>query len=136
MGRVLTAIVPIRQALVYLAQVRRRMTNVEEHVSPDGRLRFLIVADHDGDLALGFDGFQWHTHADILASLSGLVLAEAVHRYVDDLLGDKSVIALWGVPGEVRDVWVSDDPAHDAAYPIDGEVIELRYRSGRPWDGT
>ena len=112
------------------------MTNVEEHVSPDGRLRFLVVADPDGDLALGFDGFPWHTHADILAALSGLEPAEAVRRYVDDLLDDRSVIALRGVPGEVRDVWVSEEPAQDAACPIEGEVIELRYWSGRPWAGT
>jgi len=90
----------------------------------------------DGDLALGFDGFPWHTHADILASLSGLEQAKAVRRYVDDLLDDKSVMALWGVPGEVRDVWVSEEPARDAEYPIEGEVIELRYWSGRPWPGT
>jgi hypothetical protein len=112
------------------------MKSVEDHVSPDGRLRFLVVADPDGDLVLGFDGFPWHAHADILASLSGLEQAKAVRRYVDDLLDDKSVIALWGVPGEVRDVWVSEEPARDADYPIEGEVIELRYWSGRPWAGT
>ena len=112
------------------------MANVEEHVSPDGRLRFLVVAGPDGDLALGFDGYPWHTHADILAELSGLVQSEAVRRYVDGLLNDESAIALWGIPGEVRDVWVSEDPARDAAYPIEGEVIELRYWSGRPWAGT
>ncbi len=109
------------------------MANVEEHVSPDGRLRFLVVADRDGDLALGFDGYPWHTHADISAALSGLDETEAVRRYVHDLPNDKSVVALWGPPGEVRDVWISEDPARDAAYPIEGEVIELRYWSGRPW---
>ncbi len=109
------------------------MAIIEEHVSPDGRLRFVVVTDAEGDLALGFDGFHWHTHADILASLSGLSEPNAVRRYVDDLLGDRSVVALWGVPGEVRDVWVSEEPSRDAAYSIDGETIELRYWSGRPW---
>ena len=112
------------------------MAIIEEHVSPDGRLRFLIVADPEGDLSLGFDGYSWHTHADILAALSGLDQAEAVRQYVADLLGDESVIALWGIPGEVRDVWISDDPARNASYPIQGEVIELRYWSGRPWAGN
>lgn len=129
-----TTIVPVGPALVHPTHVWR-MKNVESHVSPDGRLQFLVVADPDGDLALGFDGFPWHTHADILASLSGLEQAQAVRRYIDDLLDDKSVIALWGVPGEVRDVWVSEEPARDAHYPIEGEVIELRYWSGRPWAG-
>jgi hypothetical protein len=111
------------------------MKNIEDHLSPDGRLRFLVVADSD-DVALGFDGFPWHTHADILASLSGLEEAEAVRRYVDDLLDDKSVIALWGVPGEVQDVWISEEPAREADYPLEGEVIELRHWSGRPWSGS
>jgi hypothetical protein len=84
---------------------------------------------------LGFDGYPWHTHADILAELSGLVQSEAVRRYVGDLLNDVSAIALWGVPGEVRDVWVSEDPARDAADPIEGDVIQLRYWSGPPWIG-
>jgi hypothetical protein len=100
------------------------MANIEEHVSPDGRFRFLVVAGPDGDLVLSFDGYPWHTHADILAVLSGLDQSEAVRLYVVDLLNDESAIALWGIPGEVRDVWVSEDPAGDAAYPIEGEMIE------------
>jgi hypothetical protein len=111
------------------------LQTVEEHVSPDGRLGFLVVAAPDGDLTLGFDGYPWHTHADILASLSGLAATDAVRQFVADLLSDKSVIAMWGVPGKVDDVWVSDDPASDVAYPQAGEVIELRHWSGRPWDG-
>jgi hypothetical protein len=109
------------------------MATVEEHVSPDSRFRFCVVSDSSGDLTLGFVGFPWHTHADVLASLSGLPESEAVRQYVDDLLGDRAVMAVWGVPGEVRDVWLSDDPTSDLAYPIDGEVIELRYWSGRSW---
>ncbi len=109
------------------------MSIVEEHLSPDGHLRFRVVAAESGDLLLGFDGFAWHTHADILASLSGLPESEAVRRFVDDLLNDRAVIVLWGVPGEVRDVWVSEEPARDADYPLEGESIELRYWSGRPW---
>jgi hypothetical protein len=112
------------------------MSTLEEYISPDGRLRFRVDADPDGDLALGFDGYHWHTHADILASLSGLAQAEAVRRFVDDLLSDRLVIALWGVPGEVRDVWVSEAPARDKAYATEGETIELRYWSGRPWVNT
>ena len=108
---------------------------VEEHVSPDGRLRFLVVVDASGDIALGFDGCPWHTHADILAALSGLPAADAGRQFVNDLLSDKSVIAVWGVPGRVDDVWVSEDPTSAIAYPQDGEIIELRYWNGRPWEG-
>lgn len=109
------------------------MPTVEEHVSPDGRLRLRVDAGPDGDLALGFDGYPWHTHADILAAVSGLAEGAAVRQFIDDILSDKAVIALWGVPGEVQDVWVSDEPSKDAAYPQGSEVIELRYWSGRAW---
>jgi hypothetical protein len=111
---------------------------VEEYVSPDGRLRFRVITGADGDVTLGFDGFPWHTHADILAALTGLPEPEAVRRYVADLVGGESVIVLWSVRGELRDVWVSDDPAKDAgyastAYAEPGESVALRYWDGRAW---
>jgi hypothetical protein len=108
---------------------------VEEHVSPDGRLRLRIAMSEDGDLTLGFVGFPWHTHADILAATTGLPEAEAVPRFIDDLVQGASVVVLWSVGGEVRDIWVSDDPEQDAAYPQPGESVELRYWDGRAWTG-
>lgn len=83
---------------------------MEEHVSPDGRLRFRIVTGENGDVALGFDGFPWHTHADVLAGITGLPEAEAVCRFVADLVNGASVVVLWSVGDELRDVWVSEDP--------------------------
>lgn len=111
---------------------------VEEDVSPDGRLRFLVVAGNDGDVTLEFDGFPWHTHAEILATLIGLPEAEAVRRYVADLVGGESVIVLWSVGGDLRDVWVSDDPIKDAGYASTSyaepnESVALRYWDGREW---
>ena len=111
---------------------------VEEHVTPDGQLRFRVVTEDDGDVTLGFDGFPWHTHADILAATTGLPHDEAVRQFVNDLVGGLSVIVLWWVAGEMRDVWVSDDPAKDAgyastAYAEAGESVTLRYWDGRAW---
>jgi hypothetical protein len=111
---------------------------VEEHVSPDGRLRFRVVTDDGGDVTLGFDGFPWHTHADVLAATTGVPEAEAVRRFVADLLGGVSVVVLWSVGDELQDVWVSDDPARDAGYASSpyaqpGESVALRYWDGRPW---
>jgi hypothetical protein len=106
---------------------------VEEHISPDGRLTFLVVQGEDGDVSMGFAGFPWHTHADILAALAGLSEAEAVRRYVDDLIGGVSVVALWSVAGELRDIWVSENPERDADYPQAGESIELRFWDGSQW---
>jgi hypothetical protein len=110
----------------------------EEHVSPDGLLRFLVVTGDDGDVTPGFDDFPWHTHADILAATTGRSEAEAVRRFVDDLVGGVSVIVLWSVAGELRDVWVSDDPASDVGYADSpyaepGESVVLRYWDGRTW---
>jgi hypothetical protein len=48
------------------------MTDIlEEHRSPDGLLRFIVTRDEQGDISLGFDGFVWHTHADVLARRLG-----------------------------------------------------------------
>ena len=112
------------------------MQTVEDHVSPDGRLRFLVVACPDGDVVLGFDGYPLHTHADILATLSGLAAADAVRQFVDDLLSDKSVIAVWGVRGKVEDVWVPRG-AELVPRPTgrSAKSSELRHWSGRQWDG-
>ena len=114
---------------------------MEEYVSPDGLLRFRVVTGDDGDVTLGFDRFPWHTHADILAVTSGLPEADAVRRVVADLIGGVSAVVLWSVEGELRDVWVSDDPAADAgyantAYAEPGESVALRYWDGRTWPAS
>lgn len=106
---------------------------MEEHASPDGRLRFRVAISDDGDVSLGFVGFPWHTHADILVATTGLPQPEAVRQFVDDLIGGKSVIVLWSVGGQLQDVWVSNEPERDAAYPRPGESVELRYWDGRAW---
>lgn len=53
---------------------------IERYESPDGALTFLVGRTVDGDYCLGFDGYSAHTHADILASLSGLPEREAIRR--------------------------------------------------------
>jgi hypothetical protein len=104
-----------------------------EYVSPDGSLRFLVVTADDGDVALGFQGFAWHTHADLLAAAACIPEAEAVGQFVEDLLGNRSVIAVSRVRGEVRDVWITDDPDSEFLDLLEGETIELRYWDGRKW---
>ena len=103
-----------------------------EHISPDGILRFVIERD-DTDVSLGFAGHAWHTHADILAASSGAPEGEAVARFVGDLLNDRSVIAVSRVGVVVQDVWITDDPASELRCKPQGEEIEFRYWSGRPW---
>ena len=65
----------------------------------------------DGDISLGFDGFTWHTHADILAELSGMSEDVALRNYVDALLNDQAIIAIARVGGKIQDVWIADGGA-------------------------
>jgi hypothetical protein len=104
--------------------------STEKYVSPDGSLTFLVVREHS-DVSLGFEGTPWHTHADILASLSGLSQEDAVSQFVTSLLENKRAIAIATVNGRVRDVWVADDPAGVDIYKPEDEVITFRL-----WDGS
>lgn len=111
------------------------MNPVTEHISPDGLLRFVIERDGD-DLSLGFAGYPWHTHADILAASFGVPEQVAIARFVEDLLNDRSVVALSLVGGKVQDVWITDDPVSDLRYKPEEESIEFRYWSGHPWQAS
>ena len=108
------------------------MNIIGEYVSPDDRLRFVVEQDGQ-DIALGFEGFSWHTHADMLASAFGTSEAPAIDQFVDDLLGDRCIIAVSRIGGTIRDVWITTDPRSDLRYASDDEVLEFRYWSGAPW---
>ena len=103
---------------------------IEEHRTPDGLLRFVVARSDDGDLSLGFDGFPSHTHGEILASLSGFPQEVAARQYIDALLSGLSAIGISRVSGEIRDVWITDEPYPDKFKP-DDETIEFRYWDGR-----
>jgi len=62
---------------------------IDEHRTPDG-LTFRVGETEDGDTCLGFDGYSWHTHGDVVAELSGKPEAAAIRMYVDDLLAGRS----------------------------------------------
>jgi hypothetical protein len=104
------------------------MHTLEHHQSPDGLLRFIVLRDDDGDIALGFDGFAWHTHPEIFC-LEGESKDQAVRRFVDELLAGRSIIAIARVGGHIRDIWVAEDATPDKYKPED-EVIEFRRWGG------
>jgi hypothetical protein len=106
------------------------MRIVEQHWSPDGLLKLVVGCSDDGDMCLGFEGFPWHTHADVLASMSGLSENAAVRKFVDDLVGCRTIIAIARVGGKILDVWVTNEPKPDK-YKPDDETIEFRYWDGR-----
>src|SRR5947209_3010616 len=83
------------------------MTAVQEHTTPDGALRFVVWRE-DGDTILGFDGYEWHTHGDLLTVEYELAEDAAVDRFVSDLVGSRLIIAVSRVAGRIDDVWVTD----------------------------
>lgn len=111
------------------------MNLVAEHTSPDGILRFIIDQD-DNDLALGFAGYAWHTHADLLAGFLGVSEQVAVTCFVEDLLNDRTIIVVSRIGGTIQDVWVTDDPVSELRYKMENEDIEFRYWSGRHWQAS
>ena len=103
---------------------------IEEHRSDDGLLTLKVGRDDDGGVCIGFDGYSWHTHGDILASLTGLPEAEAVSQFVDQVIGGGAIIAVARVDGQIRDIWVADEPVPDK-YKPDDETIEFRHWNGQ-----
>jgi len=106
------------------------------HISSDGLLTFIVAVDEADDVTLGFEGYPWHTHADVLAALSGTAPEVAVEQFVAALLGNEAVIAISTLAGRIEDVWISDDPSKADPHKPDNEVIALRFWNGRPWQAS
>jgi hypothetical protein len=107
----------------------------EQHISPDGLIT-LAVAQENIDKIIGFVDFQgkcfqWHTHGDLLVEFSGLPEDLAIRKFIDDVLGNRVIIAVSSVGGVVRDIAVTYDPESDVKYKSDDEDIVFRY-----WDGS
>jgi len=109
----------------------------EEYVSRDGLLRFVVEREGD-EITLGFDGYPWHTHGDVLvgcyalAGRDGLTPEQATRLFVSELTESRAVVAVLRVQRAIRDVWVTDDPAAaELQHRRPGE--ELAFRR---WDAT
>ena len=92
------------------------MIEPEEHASADGLLTLAVESLKDGDVAIGFRGYPWHTHADILASINAMNETDAVRQFIDDVLNDRSLIAVQIIDNAIHDVWITDDPANECKY--------------------
>src|SRR5580704_12646876 len=101
-----------------------------DYISPDGLLRF-IVRSPDGDVTMGFDGYPWHTHGDLLPGNVSTSIESWTKSFVDALLNNRAIIAVLRERNVIKDIWITDDLARDARYPIEGESIEFQL-----WDGT
>jgi hypothetical protein len=104
---------------------------LERHISPDEVLTFSVLQYEDGDTSLGFEGFNGHTHGDILAALSGLSEDKAIRQYTDDLLNNRKIIIILKKENEAVDVWITEDPLEELKYQQENEVLEFRYWNGQ-----
>src|SRR5215212_513168 len=106
-----------------------------QYRSPDGS-PILVVRDEDGDITIGFEGFAWHTHGDILAAtyafagVSGLTPETASARFVDDVVSNRAIIAVLRSGGDISDLWVTEDPAGERRSVQPDESLEFRYWNG------
>jgi hypothetical protein len=108
------------------------MAIVERHISPDNSLQLIVDRANDGDWLVGFDGFAWHTHGDLLAYHYGGSPETAIRSFVEDIISSPRVIVISRIDAKIRDVWITDDPSYDEmkyAYP--NETIEKRLWSGQ-----
>ena len=112
------------------------MAVIERHISPDGALE-LRVDLVGGDWTIGFVGYRWHMHSDILIGYGRTAVpGPAVRVFVDEIIGSRRVIAVHRRDGVMFDVTVPDDfvdrPLKKTfgKYAPPGETFELRY-----WDG-
>ena len=105
---------------------------IKNYTSPDGRLTFTVARREDG-VALGFEGFAWDTHADVLIGPFGPSEDIAVEQYVGALLANKLLIAVVRDERETLDVFVTRDPETDLRYKPADERLEFRYWDGSAW---
>ena len=109
------------------------MPIVERHSSPDGLLQLIVDLADDGDWTIGFDGFEWHTHGDLLTWEHGGTPESASRAFVDGILASRLVIVISRVGDAVRDVWITYDPSCDEMrYALPKEMIEKRLWNGQP----
>jgi hypothetical protein len=113
------------------------MALVERHKSPDGLLE-LVVDLTDGDWTIGFAGYPFHTHGDILVAWGYEGPPQAVTRmFVDDIISSRRPIVVWRKNGTIRDFDVP--PVLDrkrlaeniAKYGSPDESVEARYWNGQ-----
>lgn len=102
------------------------MDILEQHLSPDGLLKLIVCGTVDGEISIGFEGYQWHTHADLLTSVYGSPQELAVRRFVDDVLTGRAIIVVARVNNDIRDIWITEDAEAENEYTTPGETLEMR----------
>jgi hypothetical protein len=109
----------------------------ERHISPDGLLQLIVDRASDGDWTIGFEGYAWHTHANILNAWGYDGTPEArIRAFIDDITNSRRLIAVRRTNQNVSDIFVPDDPGRIDRYAPENETTELRYWDGRVGTAT
>ncbi len=103
---------------------------ISKYVSPDGALTLMVIREED-DITVGFEGYYWHTHGDILATI-GLPEEKAVEDFVDTVLNGRAAIEVMILNGVAVDISVVELPLRgDPPYREKGQTFVFRL-----WDGS
>jgi hypothetical protein len=106
----------------------------QRYRTPDGSLELLVVRE-GGDITIGFDGYTWHTHADVLVGEYELIGEsvgtpdQAVQRFLRDLQANVTPIVVLRKAGKIQDVWAALETPEEDAYLEADEAREVRYWS-------
>jgi hypothetical protein len=103
------------------------VSDAVRYTTPDGKFTLVVVPADD---LLGFEEYPWHTHGAFLPSVYQL---DSIPNFLDALFDDRLVMAVSQLGDSVRDVRVTADPQAENESVMDGETLELRYWSGRPY---
>jgi len=110
----------------------------KEYISPDGVLKLVFVRDDD-DSTVGFDGYPWHTHGDVIAGELQLLGDPAVPaqtaaaNFVRDILEGRVPISVVRVNGRITDVSARYLPEKEDPYRPANETLEVRNWDGESW---
>jgi hypothetical protein len=104
-------------------------------MSPDGTLQLVVTCEGD-DWTIGFQG-TWHTHGDVLAAeylireRTDLNPCSAVERLMEDLVHNRSVIAIAFKNESLEDAWATYEP--EEVLGGEEQTLRLRYWNGMKW---
>lgn len=93
----------------------------------------LIFSKPDGDLTVGFEGYEWHTHGSILRAEYEVESDEvALGHFINDLYAGRLEVVLIRTEGSITDAWMTSrkdsatyqDPHSFSLGP--GERLEVR----------
>ena len=100
--------------------------------SPDGEL--VLIEEKEGeDLMLGFEGYPWHIHSDMLIPVYGTTPEEVIRHFRDSILSDKEVIEIRKEGEKVIDIFVNSNPEQEDKHQPKEETKLLRYWSGKEY---